>query len=157
MAGENGSDGTDVAVVINAGATPESEPEAGGEDQGGSEVATTAEAAVQIAEIEADRDIALAVIQNEGQAAFAEQISNTELEQCRLRIAELEGENQGLRETISTLEATVASLTPPPSNPPPNPPEPPPSPDEVGDVSEPVESPPPDEPPPPRKRRIRWT
>jgi hypothetical protein len=149
--------GPGVAVTINAGEASPGEREAGGEDQGGAEISASPEAAVQIAEIEAGRDIALAEIRNEGDAAFAEQLSNSELEQCRLRIAELEGLNQGLAETVATLELTVASLTPPPSEPPPNPPEPPPSPDAVGDASEPVESPPPDEPPPPRKRLIRWT
>jgi hypothetical protein len=151
-------DGPGAGVTVEVHASPE--PAGEGGDGGQVVTAPEAAAAVEIAAINAGRDIALAEIENEGAAARAEAWSNEELEGWRNRVAELEGQVAGLQEANRTLEATVAALTPPPSpEPPPNPPEPDPSPASGEEPAlAPVESPSQaEEPPPPRRRGIRWT
>lgn len=104
-------DGPTIVVVTpsqgEAGKTGE-----GGEVQASDEVeavSEVADAAVEIARIEADRDVTLAVIQEEASVDRAEAYASEELEQCRLRIAELEGQN-----TAQAME--LERLTHPPSS-----------------------------------------
>lgn len=82
------------------------------------QVETAAEAQVEIAAIEADRDVTIAAIQAASVEAQVVALNDQELQLCRNRIAELEGEN-------STLRAELAELsTPQPSTPQDLPPEP---------------------------------
>lgn len=143
-----------VVVVVAPGAEASGGSSEGGEVAAPETVETVADAAVQIAEIEANRDVDLAIIHTEADAQRAERYASEELEQCRNRIAELEGENSGLREAL----ATATALIPPPSElSPPNPPDPDPSPDAEAHAQAPAESPAvADEPPKPRKRGIKW-
>jgi len=110
-------------VVVTSGEGEAGEGSEGGEIQAVAEAEATeevADAAVEIARIEADRDVTLAAISAETTEAIHESFSNQELEQCRLRIAELEGENTALR---TQLESQPALLIPVQSEePPPNPP-----------------------------------
>lgn len=152
----------DAGPVVEIAVHAEPQGEGGQSDGGALETAEgvgeVADAAVQIAQIEADKEIALAVIEGENHVAaieahreadaeFAENIQSSELEQCRIRIAELEAEN-------STLKALS---TPPPSDPEPlpSPPDLDPSPSEA--AQDPAQDASPvAEPKPPPQRRHRW-
>ncbi len=119
MSEANDGTGPDVTVEVHASPEPAGESGAGVEVVEGAEVEPVAEAAVEIATIEANRDVTIAAIHAEQEIAvheaISESVSNSELEACRTRITELETAN-------TLLTAEVARLTPPPSE------EPPPSP-----------------------------
>lgn len=151
------ANGPAVAVIV------ESPEAAGGQGDGGemgegseAPAEALADAAVEIAQINADRDVDLALIHTEAEAQRVEAFASEELSRCRERIAELEGLNLGLNSELETLRA----LIPPPSpEPPPSPPEADPSPEGEGPAQEPEESASPgpvEEPPPRRRRGIRW-
>lgn len=153
------NDGPGVEITVAVDAAPEGQGEGGASGEVGEAEALEpiAEAAVEIAQIEADRDVALAVIHNEGEAAWNEARANEELEQCRTTIARLEGELEALRNP----PVVAVELIPEPS------PEPPLSPPEAASESmeeggprespvEPAEEPPAAEPPKPKRPRLRW-
>ena len=75
-----------------------------------------ASATVEVAAIEADRDITIAAIHAESAAAqtsaLLEAQQSSELDQCRLTIAALETEAATLREALATAELTPASEPP---------------------------------------------
>ena len=158
MSGENDigteADAPAVVVVTGEGATVESggsgEVEAAGE---------VADAAVQIAQIQADRDVALAVIEGENSERREEAFAENFNEDLRAENARLRGELDECRNTITTLETTVAALTPPPPSepePPPSPPENPPA--AVADDPPAPASPEAEAPEPPSRRapKLRW-
>lgn len=161
MSGENGT-GEQPAVVVIAGEGAAGQSGEGGEIQVAGEA--VAEAAVEIAAIEADRDIALAVIEGENLASANEQFAEALNADAQTEIARLQAENEECRNTISTLEtavseltATVAQLTPPPSEPsPPSPPEEPPASAAVEDPQEAAAIQPVEEPPKPKRRPLKW-
>jgi hypothetical protein len=155
-ANDDGQDGAAIAITVNAGEEGAGEPEGGGELAEGLEAA--ADAAVEIARIEADRDVTLAVIQADTEEARAERYSNEDLEQCRTEIARLEG---ALSVALTELEALRPSTPEPLTEPePPNPPQDLPSGEADGPRESPVEpaaveeaAP---EPPPKAKPKVRW-
>jgi len=120
---EANENGPDIAVEIHASPEGAGEGGDGGQVVEAAAVEPVAEAAVEVARIEADRDVTIAAIEAdasiehrelsiEENRVFAEGLANSELEQCRTKIAELETAN-------SLLTAEVARLTPPPSEEPP--------------------------------------
>lgn len=116
-------------------------------------VAEVADSAVQIAEIEAERDITLAAISAETTETIVTAEQNEELERCRLRIAELEGLSTAQMEELQTLRA---QLIPPLSQePPPSPPPPVESAEEAG-PRESQEAAPVEEPPKVKRKPLRW-
>jgi len=118
-----------------------------------------AEAVVEVAEIEADRDITLAKIAAETQVEMTAALGRdevvslqAELETCWNQISTLETIN-------SDLMATVERLTPPPSTPPPSSEmNPLPEPESVVETPVSPEEAPPvvEEPPKPKRRGVRW-
>lgn len=143
--GEGGGEGSPTVEILGAGEGGESE-------------------AVRLAEIEGETAIALAVISGENELAIMEHLSdaheNTELEQCRLRIAELEGVTTAQATELQSLRTAAAApliLTPLTPEPPP-PPLPPsgegagPPESLVAPVVEPEEAPPPPEAPKPKRK-----
>lgn len=103
MSEANDGPGGATVVVIPSGEGPPIAIGEGGEiqDAGATAVEEVADAAVQIAAIEADRDVTLAVIHQEGEAEWAERRNSEEVTECRLRIAELEGANAALQLELS--------------------------------------------------------
>jgi len=151
MSEANGTGPT--VIVVPAGEETPVVVSEGGEIQAPAAVEEVSDAAVQIAEIEADRDIALAVIRNEGEAEWNEARQNEELQSCRLRIAELEGENTALKTELEQRPPLIQVLSPEPL---PNP-EPEPAPVVEAVELEPVESPAEaPEPEKPRRKALRW-
>jgi hypothetical protein len=117
-------------------------------------VEPVAEAAVEIARIEAERDITVAAIQAETTEAALEAQTNAELERCRTRIAELEtvlAEKEKAIAALSTQPLIVETVE---EAPPPNPPF-----ESASNVETPVSPVPAAEPAPEpkvRHRALRW-
>lgn len=151
-----------VAVEVNVGAEGEGEGGHVGEVAASEALEPLAEAAVEVARIEADRDTEIARIEADTSLehhelnvqeteALNELSEKSELEQCRTRIAELEGQNTVLLTELALLKPP----TPPQSEePPPNQPD---QPESVEAVLDPEreESPAP-EPEKPRRKPHRW-
>jgi len=158
MSEDNGP-GPEVAITVNAGEGAAGEGGDGGQVVETPAVEAAAEAVVAVAEIEANRDVALAVIHQEGEAEFADRLHSEELEQCRTTIARLEGELEALRNppVVEAVLLTPEQSLEPPLSPPEAPSE---SAAEGGQRESPVElaeAPPVEEPPKPKKPFIRWT
>lgn len=154
---EDHGPGPEVAITVNAGEAAAIEAGDGGQVGEGAALEPVAEAAVEIAEIEASRDVALAVIHQEGEADYAAARNSEELAECRVTIARLEGELEALRSPA----VVVVPLTPEPSpEPPASPPAPSASEEEGGPKESPVEPEAAEvvaEPPKPKRPRYRWT
>jgi len=145
-------------VVVDAGGQAPVVIQDGGEVGESAEVAAAgevADAAVEIARIEAARDVNLAELAIVETEVRHEAYSNEELDACRLTIARLEGENTALRTELEASRAPlILDLSPePPLNPLPE-----------ADAVEPepvqAESPeaaaPPPEPAPRKSKPLRW-
>lgn len=151
MSETHDADGPTVVVVApGQGETPEVAGGAEVEAPGGGEA--VAEAAVEIAAIEAERDVTLAVIAAEAEGermdAVLELDQSAELEACRTRIAGLEAENLALTAQLTLLQS---ESEPPPSQP-----------EAEAEVVVNVEEGPPEaetapEPEKPKRRPLRWT
>lgn len=111
------ANGGPTIIVVPAGEGAAGEGSEGGEVQVIGAVEAPAVAAVEIAAIEAGRDIAIAEIQLEETVVRNEAYASEELEQCRLRIAELEGLNTGLLAQLESRPPLILELSsePPPS------------------------------------------
>lgn len=146
----SGEDGGEVQIIA-----PVSE---GGETSEVEIARIQADAAVTIAAIEADASIEHHQLSAEENREFAETLHTEELEQCRLRIAELEGQNTALTLELETVRAQL--IPPPLEAPPPNPPEPEAESERAdGQPESPVDperAEPPEEPPKPKPKRLRW-
>ncbi len=146
-----GHDAGPTVIVVAPGEETQIVGEGGGEVQAevlAEAVEPVADAAVEIAAIEADRDVTLAVIQQEGDAAFADRLHSEELQSCRTRIAELEGELEALR---NPAPLTLVALP----EPPPSPPEPEPE-SAAEDPQEAAEDAPAPEPEKAKRKPHRW-
>jgi hypothetical protein len=109
------------------------------------------DAAVEIAEIEANRDITLAVIAAETQEAQAEAFGQERVTALQSERDALWTENLSLREQVGNLEAQVLTLLPSPEpEPPPNPTPPADEPPAPMPVSQEAPEPPPE---PAQKRK----
>lgn len=141
-------------VVVTPGEGPAGEGGESGEVQAVAAVAEVSEAAVEIAAIEAGRDVAIAEIQLDETIVRNEAYANEDLAQCRTELARLEGENTALRTELETLRAPLilAPLSEPLLSP-----EPPPSVVEAGPPENPVDHvEPAPEPPKPKRQTHRW-
>lgn len=162
MAEENEDGGDDTGgtavIILDASGEVAAVVSEGGDVETPAPVEAPASDAVEIARIEADTAITLAVIGAETTEAAIAANNSAELDQCRLRITELEGLNTGLLATVSTLEA---QLTPAPLVTEPPPPPPSESVEEDGlrenpEVVEVEEAPPAPEAPKPKRKVHRW-
>jgi hypothetical protein len=154
------NDGTTVVIVApGEGDTPEGGGGGQVEAAGEAQVETVADAAVQIAAIEAERDVTLAIIEGENAADREERFAENINEELQRANTALRAELDECRNTIRTLETTVAQLTPPSPPEPAEPLNPPPEPaaGEVAAVPLEVETEAPaPEPEKPRRKALRW-